>query len=220
MMKAIVVGPLKKCTYNANNKRDRYPVKIPEHTEPDRVFNIRPYNMLLIGANLGNRVAKGIKTGETAKDASKRGRKRKRGELDDDEDDIDPRPKKKFMLTFSKILSNIYVTYSSFELARLCRHQMECPTCHVNYPVSWGKLKPKYFNWDKVIERGKEQPCMVCHVKKGSGLAYLLFARMCRIDTTYVNRQPEFLEQKLYWNIEKLCQEFEECWKKVFALNL
>jgi len=43
---------------------------------------------------------------------------------------------------------------------------------------------------------------------------------MCRIDTKWVKRQEEFQEQKLYWNVPKLCNAFEKQWKEVLALDL
>jgi len=330
--RAVVVGPLIKDVKRRDNKWDRYPVKIMGIDEPDRVFNVKQYNMFLkeiktrrfrkfketeriiesIGADEKLTVRKEAEvlaeqakaqeealkdgTGKTDMDVAgkdvemkdpgsnvqkakqaqvdsanvaekdkekkveeeekeikvdpwlppdrtlvgtvveiegedkkhvgmtRRSRKRKRGydkDPDDEEDDPDDtRPRKKFQLTFCRILSDIYKTFSTLQLARLARRTLECRDCHMNYPAQWGVKEPRFYNTYVKNERNGPRSCMVCQIRKGSGLAYLLFTRMCRIDVKWVKRQEEFLEQGLYWNCPKLCDTFQKVWKEVEALNL
>jgi len=296
---AIVVGPIIKGR-TLDGKNDRYPVKLIGANEPDRVFNVKHYNMFLKeiqsrmfrkleeskkamelevdGEAVANEevkknmdvagkdvdmtgcAAKEVTTGrrevtaapevleefpefkripppertivgtvvdddgavEKIKGKPRRSKKRKRGKGSDDEadDPDDPRPKKKFQLTYCRILSDIYTSFTQLQLARLSRFTLECRDCQVHYPISWGMSEPHYFNVRLMNERNGPRSCMVCQTRKNNGYAYRLFARMCRIDTQWVKRQEEFQEKKLYWNVPKLCDAFEKQWKEVQALEL
>jgi len=276
---AIVVGPIIKGR-TLDGKGDRYPVKIIGGDEPDRVFNVKHYNMFLkeiksrmfrkleeskkameievdgeaAVANegaVGNEVAgkkidilekiemvkaMGKKEDPTRrqvptparevceefpeaipiappertvvgtvvpvdgeadkfKGKARRSRKRKRGygknSGDEAEDPDDPRPRKKFQLTFCRVLSDIYTTFSTLQLARLSRFTLECRDCNVNYPVAWGMCESHYFNIRLMNERNGPRSCMVCQTRKNCGYASRLFSRMCRIDTKWVKRQEE-----------------------------
>jgi len=156
---------------------------------------------------------------------TRRSRKRKRGcdkDGDESDDPEDTRPRKKFQLTFARILSGIYTTFTQTDLVRLSRFTMECRDCKVNYPVAWGEKEPRYFNWRIRNERRGPRSCMVCQTRKmgGKGLAYLLFVRMCKIDPKWIPHQKDFLEQELYWNIPMLTDAFEKVWKEVLAQDL